>query len=393
VTRNPVAAILVAGLGSFGAEARADEPSSENVPSWDVELGYTSDFWRSVTGGLDSGKRFIGHAELVVDWVGDGALRGRVHLIDNNGRSFSEIVGDTHVVSNIEADRASRVLEAWLEYAPDIEDRSLKIGLYDLNSEFDVSEVGGALINSTFGIGVDVAQSGLAGPSIFPYTGLAIRGRWRLDDRWLMQGVVIDGVPIDEQAPRRFASLKLDSDEGALWVAELEHQAERWRAVIGHWRYTSSFEELESLGSGQSRSSGGNSGTYGFVEGPVWQAGDRRLLAMLRLGVAEPRFNVIGSTLQAGLVLERAWLGLEGEHVAIGVAHARNGGPARRGAMASGTERTQSETVVELTWRVPVQDRLVLQPDIQYILNPGSVPGVSSALAIGLRVEFDLSPN
>jgi len=114
---------------------------------------------------------------------------------------------------------------------------------------------------------------------------------------------------------------------------------------------------------------------------------------MLRLGVAEPRFNVIGSTLQAGLVLERAWLGREGEHVAIGVAHARNGGPARRGAMASGTERTQSETVVELTWRVPVQDRLVLQPDIQYILNPGSVPGVSSALAIGLRVEFDLSPN
>ena len=324
MTRLPIAAALVTGLASFATESLADGASSGTAPSLSLSLGYTSDFWRTIDGGLESGARSIGMAEFVVDWTGEGGLRGRAHFIDNDGRSFSEIVGDTHVVSNIEADRATRVLEVWLEYAPHNDDRSLKVGLYDLNSEFDVSEVGGALINSTFGIGVDVAQSGVAGPSIFPYTGLAMRARWRFDDHWLLQGVVIDGVPNEVESPRKWASLNLDSEEGALWVAELEHRTERWRAVIGHWRYTATFEELDGLGTEQSRSSSGNSGSYGFVEGPVWQVGERRLLAMLRLGAAEPRFNVIGSTLQAGLVLERPWLKRDGEYLALGVAYARN---------------------------------------------------------------------
>lgn len=383
--------VLVTGLSALASKAVAEEASSDTAPSWNVSLGYTSDFWRSLGGGRETGARFIGHAELVLDWVGASDLRGRVHVIDNDGKSFSELVGDTHAISNIEADRATRILEAWLEYAPGSEDRSLKFGLYDLNSEFDVSEVGGALINSTFGVGVDVAQSGVAGPSIFPYTGLAMRARWRIDERWMLQGVVIDGVPKDLKSPRKLASLKLDSDEGALWVAELEHRAERWRAVIGHWRYTAPFEELDGLTVEHFRSSRGNSGTYGFVEGPIWQAGDRRLLAMLRLGAAEPRFNMIGSTSQAALVLERPVFRKEGEHIALGVAHARNGGAARRLADVYDDGLLKSETVIELTWRLPVHERLVLQPDIQYIVNPGSIPGVAGALAIGLRFEFDLS--
>lgn len=392
MTRLPISALLATGFSCFAAESLANDASRDTAPSWSLSLGYTSDFWRNLDGGLESGARSIGMAEFVVDWTGEGGLRGRAHFIDNDGRSFSEIVGDTHVVSNIEANRASRVLEAWMEYAPNVDDRSLKFGLYDLNSEFDVSEVGGALINSTFGIGVDVAQSGIAGPSIFPYTGLAMRGRWRFDDNWLLQGVVIDGVPYEVESSRKFASLKLDSDEGALWVAEVEHRSERWRAVIGHWRYTAAFEELDGIDTAQSRPSGGNSGTYGFVEGPVWQAGDRRLMAMLRLGAAEPRFNVIGSTIQAGLVLERPWLGRDGEHLALGVAYARNGGAARRLATVVDNGLSRSETVIELTYRLPVHERLVFQPDLQYIVNPGSDPGVSSALALGLRIEFDLTP-
>lgn len=385
---------IVSIVGVFSATLDAGEVESESAPRWSVSLGYTSDFWRNVDGGRDTGGVFLGNAALAIDFEGEpGGLRSRLHVNHNNGKSFSEIVGDTHVISNIEADRTTRILEAWLEFAPTIEDRSIKVGLYDLSTEFDVSEVGGALINSTFGIGIDAAQSGVIGPSIFPYTGLALRGRWRFDDRWMLQGVVIDGVPNDPDSPRKLASLKLDSDEGALWVAELEHRTERWRTVIGHWRYSSSFDSFDALATETPQSSRGNSGTYGFIEGPVWQSGERRLLAVLRLGAANPKFNVIGSTVQAALVLERPWFRREGEYLALGIAHARNGGPARRLAAAGGEPLLGRESLIELTWRIPVSPRVVLQPDLQYVLNPGSAPGIDDALAVGLRLELDLSPN
>ncbi len=393
MSRVPTAAVLFGVLSGISTDLLANEGGSDTVPPWSLTLGYTSDFWRNVDGGASTGDVVIGNAEMILDFEGSpGGFRSRVHAIHNNGKSFSEIVGDTHVVSNIEADRATRILEALMEYGPSAGDRSIKFGLYDLNTEFDVSEVGGALINSTFGIGVDAAQSGVIGPSIFPYTGLALRGRWRFDDTWMLQGVVIDGVPNDPDSPRKVASLKLDSDEDALWVAELEYRSERWRAVVGHWRYTAKFEEFNVLAGEQSRASRGNSGTYGLVEGPIWHAGERRLLAMLRLGAAEPRYNVIGSTIQAALVLERPWLSREGEHLALGIAHARNGSPARQVASIAGESLLAHETVVELTWRVPVTPRLVLQPDLHYIFNPGSVPDVKDALALGLRVEIDLTP-
>jgi porin len=394
MSRLSTAAVVVGVFSGISTDLFAKEPSSDTEPSWNLSLGYTSDFWRNLDGGVTTGDVFIGNAELIVDIEGSpGGFRSRVRAIHNNGKSFSEIVGDTHVISNIEADRATRILEAWTEYASTIDDRSLKFGIYDLNTEFDVSEVGGALINSTFGIGVDVAQSGAIGPSIFPYTGLALRGRWRFDERWMLQGVVIDGVPNDPDSPRKLASLKIDAGEGALWVAELEHRTERWRAVVGHWRYSVAFEEFDGLSDGSPRSSSGNSGTYGLIEGPIWQAGDRRLLAMLRIGAAEPKFSVIESTIQAALVLERPWLGREGEHVALGVAYAQNGSPARRRASVAGESLLAHESLVELSWRVPVTSRLVLQPDLHYIFNPGSRSGLKDAFALGLRVELDLTPH
>jgi porin len=59
----------------------------------------------------------------------------------------------------------------------------VKIGLYDLNSEFDVIEAAALFLNPSHGIGPDFAQSGRNGPSIFPVTSLAIRGEYRLATR------------------------------------------------------------------------------------------------------------------------------------------------------------------------------------------------------------------
>lgn len=395
LTIDPFAVALVGFMAFSAPQSRAESTDIKDEKSWNAAITYTGDLWRNTQGGIEQGGAYLDNLSFTLDWQSSvSGLRSHLHVIHNNGKSLSEKVGDTHVVSNIEADRGARVLEGWIEYGSATEpDRSIKAGIYDLNSEFDASEVGGALINSTFGIGIDAAQSGVAGPSIFPYTGLALRGRWRVNDSWLLQGAVIDGVPIDEDHPRRATSLKLSSKEGALAIAELEYQADAVRAVIGHWRYTAKFDEFDALAAGKEKTSRRNAGTYLFIEGPVWQSGDRRLLAMLRLGAANPQLNAIGSTAQAALVLERPFLNREGEHLALGLAQAHFGGPVRRLSALAGEELLARESVIELTWRLPLSKRISLQPDLQYIINPGSSPDIKDALVVGLRVEVALLPD
>lgn len=77
------------------------------------------------------------------------------------------------MISNIETGvRATRLYEAWLETGLG-ERGSLRAGLYDLTSEFDVLETANLFIHSAHGIGSDIGLSGLNGPSIFPVTSRA----------------------------------------------------------------------------------------------------------------------------------------------------------------------------------------------------------------------------
>jgi porin len=56
----------------------------------------------------------------------------------------------------------------------------------------------------------------------------------------------------------------------------------------------------------------------------------------------------------------------------------------------SGELTDAHETIAELTWKVPVNDWLTLQPNLQYVRNPDTDPGLDNALALGLRFELSL---
>jgi porin len=43
--------------------------------------------------------------------------------------------------------------------------------------------------------------------------------------------------------------------------------------------------------------------------------------------------------------------------------------------------------VIEATYRAPVSAWVTLQPDLQYIINPGGQRAASNALILGMRAE------
>ncbi|MFN5010266.1 MAG: carbohydrate porin [Gammaproteobacteria bacterium] len=387
----PVATEGLVVAEDVGADADADRPS------WDIEAYYAGDLWQNLDGGIERGGAYLDSLDVIVTWDGERAvgvkgLSAQALVLWNNGGSINMKVGDSFGVSNIETVEALRLFEAWVQYAPQHPERSLRLGLYDLNIEFDATDTGGVFLNSTFGMGIDFAQSGEAGPSAFPLTSLAVRGQWRFDERWRVQGVLADGVPGDPERPER-TSVKLSSDDGLLGVVEIEHNEGGRRWVLGHWRYSARFDELAAtLPDGSPRRSRGNEGSYAFVETPLTGplAAGREASAVLRVGRADPRFNSFRDSLQLALAWQGGLLGREGEVFGVAVAHARHGEEARAAGASAGEPLRRDETVFEITWKFPVAPRLTLQPDLQYIVHPGSVPGRRDALVAGVRFDWRL---
>ncbi len=363
----------------------------------DIRIGsyYKADLLHNGKGGLNFGSAYLDDAGLTIDLglgalLGEGDGRAFVHLLWNNRPTFSDrYSGDLQTVSNIDAPQALRIFELWYQqYLTDA--ILLRVGLYDLNSEFDAIDTAGLFINSSHGIGADYAQSGEAGPSIFPVTSLAARFAWQVSEAGDLRYAILDGVPGDPDDPRR-TSVEFNDGEGVLHALEYNHILPGgMRLGLGGWLYSASFELIDDAGATTPREDDGNSGVYGFVDLPVIARGasGRQLAAFLRYGVANDRLNVFGSYLGAGAVVTGLFASRPEDRLGLAVASARVGEPFQKMTAARGANATDHETTVELTYRARLNKVLWLQPDIQYVINPGSDPRLENALVWGLRIEL-----
>lgn len=360
----------------------------------------TGEFWRNTRGGLSTGSGYINilDVQLVIDGETAWGVPGLTlfgYVFHNNGGSVTDdLVGDAQAISNIEAPEQTRLYELWTEWAFGPERRnSVRVGLYDLNSEFDASEVGGLFTGSENGIGTQIAQTGLNGPSIFPVTSLGTRLRWQPASEWVVQFVALDGVPGDPEHPSS-NRIHLGGDDGLLLVSEVTWLgAGRLRkASLGGWRYTAEFDDLlHTDATGMPLRRDGNDGLYALVEGNLWSGGldsTRSLDAYLRLGNADERINRFASAWVIGIVGTGLHASRPDDQLGLAVSAARNGSPYLDAGALAGTTADSQEFHYELTYRMQVADWLALQPTLHYVVNPDTDPSRRDALVIGLRFEL-----
>ena len=358
-----------------------------------LSLVYTAEIDANVSGGLGRGARYLDNldvqiaadADRLIGWRG---ARGFVYLLYNNGTPFSKtLVGDFQTVSNIETGIAAvRLFEAWIEQ--DIgTGASIKAGLYNLNSEFDTTRSGGLFLLSSHGIGPDLSQSGRNGPSIFPVTSLAVRGELRIGDRWRARVAVLDGVPGDPARPARTA-IKLSGSEGVLVIGEVDYRRGGTKAALGGWAYSARFDDV--LADAGVPSGRGNHGLYALVEQRLRGAiadDPAGLAGWVRVGIADPRFNRVVSYMGGGVVQTGVGRRRD-DQFGISIAIANFGRRFRRAQVLAGTPSDQRELIVEATYKFALADWLSLQPDLQYVVNPGGQPMVGDATVVALRIRI-----
>ncbi len=358
-----------------------------------AEIVYTADYWSNVSGGLRRDSAYLDNLDITVaidaeaTWGIDG-VEVFFYGLYNNGTPFSEtILGDIHVVSNIETGvQALRLYEAWANV--EVGQRNeLLFGLYDLNSEFDALESSALFMGSAHGIGTDISQAGLNGPSIFPATALTLRLATRWNERWATRFAVLDGVPGDPEDPNATA-IRLSNDDGALLIGELEYTREQSRLLLGAWGYTAKFS-TDPLDTGQSSDfSYDNAGAYVRGEAML-RAADPAIAVFARYGYIPGDVNLFSQFISSGVT----WRGLGSrpdDEVGVAFAWAETSEHVRDLADLAGLAIEDREIAVELTYRFPVAEWLTLQPNVQYVVNPGLDSALDDALAVGVRFELEI---
>jgi porin len=403
------AACLMAALHAASSPAQVGRPSAERTPGnvevsvggpadpLTLEVSYVADTFTSVVGGRRRGTRYIDNVDIIasadLDYVvGIPRTVATIHAFHNNGKSFSgSVVGDAQVISSIEAGYpVTRLHEAWVEHRGEQDRWSIKLGLYDINSEFDSLETSLLFIHSAHGMGTDISQSGRSGPSTFPSTSLALRGEVRVNDRLSVRAAILDGVPNDPARPRR-TLIRFGPREGALVIGEADAAFGSMRVIAGGWRYSAASDNRydSAVGAAIVRQSH-SAGAYVRGEAQLSGTAERGMRGFARFGVADGRANQFDRFASAGLV----WRGLvrarPDDATGIAVAFASAGSASERLAQESIGTADPGEVVFELTHRIKLTDWLSLQPDVQYIVHPGLDPDLKDAVAVGFRLSASL---
>ncbi len=305
----------------------------------------------------------------------------------NAGGLLTDKVGDLQGTSNIEAPEAVKIYEAWYEHRFFDERLSLLAGLHDYNSEFDVLEYASEFINSSFGISPDISQ---VGPSIFPTTAPALRLKAQPTAGSYLMAALYDGVPGDPELPQR-SHLGFSSKDGvfaALEAGLTEGEpggADYFKLGVGGWVLTARAEDF----TGHTHDF--NHGLYLIAEKTLFAEGQegQGLGAFVQFGLADPHRNQIGRYWGAGLRYTGPLPGRDHDVAGLAVASARNGEHFMDYMERVGmTSMEHAETAIEATYVAQLQPWLEVQPDLQYVVHPGTDPALDDALVAGVRLEI-----
>lgn len=353
------------------------------------EAVYILDALSNLKGGVRRKGETLGNLNMVFDYrtPWDGSFQ--LFLQGLHGGSISEHAGDFQALDHIEAPAPTlNFLEA--HYRQDLlDDRlSLLFGLYAVDSEFDTRDSASLFVHSSPGTGGDLGQVGRNGPGIFPFGALGGRLRYQ-QDGWYGQAAVVEGVPGDPERPYG-NTLRWDRDEGLFVIGEAGHiwedeNGQLGKACLGVWGFTAPYEtHLDPLTANAS-----NRGGYLSLEKVLSrEEGDPQqgLTAYLRLGLADGRINPIETFVGAGAVYTGVFPGRDRDRLGLAI----NTGFSGQDYLRSGAFE-RHETALELTYSFALSENFSIQPDLQYIINPGFDPALQDSLVLGLGGVFAVS--
>lgn len=379
-------------------------------------LQETSEGLGNVTGGIRTGAAYDGLTTMSVNvdtdkafhWPGGTLFASALQI---HGRNLSaENLDVLQTISSIEAENTTRLWELWYQQAFWQGKADVKIGQQSLDQEFVVSQYGALYLNAAMGWPALPAADLYAGGPAYPLSSLGVRVRAHISPALtLLAGVFDDnppGGPFNDDSQLRdgeASGTRFNLNTGALWIAELQYAANASPAKdctsvicglpgtfkIGAWYDTADFPDRQfdmlglslanPLSNGVARNDRGNFSVYGVADQMLWReaGGPRSVGVFVRAMAAPADRNLVDFSLNAGLNVKAPFPGRADDTFGIGydLAHVSKAASAldRQIGFFTGTAYPvrSAEHIIEVTYQYQVAPWWILQPDFQYVINPG----------------------
>jgi porin len=381
----------------------------------------TSEVLGNATGGVHRGLDYDGLTQMIMQvdtqrafgWYG-GLLN--VSALDIHGRNLSaDNLLSLQTASGIESDRALRLWEAWYDQKFLAEDRmDIKIGQQSVDQEFIYSAGGAYFLNTMFGWPLVPSVDMPGGGPAYPLSDLGVRLRYKPVNSVTILAGVFNGnpAPNSDGDPQQQdgGGISFPLNGGVLGFAEvqftypaigaLEYPGEG--APLGHtyrlgmWYNTESFSDqrigTDGLSLASLHSNGlplqhrGDYSIYAVADQMVWRKAsdpNRSVSVFGRvMGTPEGDRNLVDFSLNAGVVMHEPFANRADDTVGFGMgfAHLSSAVTAYDRDVAIVTHVAdpnalapvrKTETYLELTYQYSVHPWWQLQPDLQYVFNPG----------------------
>ena len=147
-----------------------------------LEKNYVTEYFNDLDSGLGNGSelnmKLQFNATVALDYFSYFSnTTGFLSFYMNNGMSINDRIGSMQGVSNLDAPANFKLYELWLQKDM-VDQQYFRMGLMDLNAEFDVIQTAQFFVNPSHGIGYDFSQTGDNGPAIYPNTSFGLH--WKL---------------------------------------------------------------------------------------------------------------------------------------------------------------------------------------------------------------------
>lgn len=408
----------------------------------------TSEVLGNTSGGSRQGAEYEGLTQVILQLDTQrafGHYGGLFNIsgLQIHGQNFSaDNLATLQTASGIEADRATRLWEFWYDQKFLQEDRlDVRIGQESADQEFIVSTNAAYFVNTMFGWPALPSYDLPGGGPAYPLSAPAVRLRWRpINSTNLLLGL-FNGSPVNNNSgdpqQQNPSGTTFPLHGGLLAITELQYAypslgsmtypdestplAHTYR--IGAWYDSEHFadQRLDQNGvslaspfsSGAPASHHGDFSLYAVADQMLWRNKDdpnNTLSGFTRvMGAPQNDRNLISFSLNAGLVYHEPFrnraddtfgLGMGYVHVSSYVSDYDRDVTAFAALSNPGSYNYSpiqtAETYLEATYQYQWHPWLQLQPDIQYVFNPGAgivdpnVPTqrIRNELVLGLRANI-----
>lgn len=330
-----------------------------------------------------------------------------------HGQSITaDNIGSLMPVSNYEALASTRLSELWLEQHMFDDRLAVRIGQLTADTEFALSIGGGYFLNGTWGWSSLLASDMPSGGPAYPLATPGVRVAINPNEKWGLMIGVYNGDPApacNADDPQRCNphGLDFELDDPPLLMVESKYSHNpnglSGTVKIGGWNNFGTFNHQRFDSGGALIAVTGNEGRpldhdwglYGIIDQLVWRvpgSEDPKGVGIFArvMGAPDDR-NLVDVYFDGGVTFTgMLFRGRLDDALAIGFAYTNISNQVTAFDVDLGEPAPRNyEALVEICYTYQINGGWSVQPNFQYIWQPGGSSGVDDAAVVGARSSIN----